>query len=206
MTLQKKYNDSSIALQQAAFKSNNISNKQSFDRASKSLTLQDSSLKESQNEFEISHSPYITVDDFGITPQDSLAIDIQNQGTQIAYGLEREITVKAENITAGDQFKTFKALFNWIPLPKNTPFNFQALIAPTKDIYIFKSLKNISNADLMEVKSGKKTLFIRIVIYYFNTTTKKSMKFEAIYNFFAPTKAIRTYYFNYTKLKKYPEL
>ena len=54
------------------------------------------------------------------------------------------------------------------------------------------------------MKKGKKFIFIRTVLYYFNTTTNKYMEMEDISKFNIYGKQTATISFTYKKLKKYP--
>jgi len=59
----KKYDSLSLIKQQKAIDDNNEGSKQAFDRANRSLTLQDSSLRETQKEFEIENKPFVQITD-----------------------------------------------------------------------------------------------------------------------------------------------
>ncbi|WP_291123010.1 hypothetical protein [Flavobacterium sp. UBA6046] len=61
-----KYDLASLIKQQKAIDDNRKSSQLAFDRANKSLTLQDSSLKETQKEFDIENRPFIQVSDINV--------------------------------------------------------------------------------------------------------------------------------------------
>ncbi|WP_183575406.1 hypothetical protein HDF18_15895 [Mucilaginibacter sp. X5P1] len=64
----QQYDSASLIKQQKSIDDNNSSSQISFDRANKSLTLQDSSLKETQTQFEISNAPFLQVKIYDVSP------------------------------------------------------------------------------------------------------------------------------------------
>jgi len=157
--------------------------------------------KESANEFEIAHSPYVRIEDYNISPNNELVITVENQGSQVAWLVEDEVSIKVEK--AKDSIKTVDEVRKWLPIGKQ-PFNFQTLIAPGGKIMFPVKMDSISKSDMENIKKGKKFIFIRTVLYYFNTTTNKYMEMEDISKFNIYGKQTATISFTYKKLKKYP--
>jgi hypothetical protein len=172
-----------------------------FALQKKTLERQIDGLKETQKEFETSHSPYVRIEAYKMMPQNTLAVTVENQGAAIAWLLENEVKVKADIL-----YKPQKTADEWrkrLPIPR-TPWTFQTLIAPGHNIEFRIPLDSISDADIQDVKNGKKYLYIRTVIYYFNTTNRKYMSMEDISVFDAKLSGTGTIWFGYKKLKKYP--
>ncbi len=85
----RKYDSISLVKQQKAIDDNNASSQLAFKRANKSLTFQDSSLKETQKEFEIENRPLIQITHiklvtFEIGKQVEVDFNVTNFGKQPA--------------------------------------------------------------------------------------------------------------------------
>lgn len=153
---------------------------QTFKLQDSALKTQITSLKETQKEFENSHSPYLEITKYSLPPAIAginklIAIDIQNQGAQTAEIFKTECEVRAFT-----QEKTYKYVLPLLSYAKSRDNNLLSAIAPGKALQLFQPLDSVSDADMKEVENGKKNLFIRVVVYYFNPSTHTKMKFETI--------------------------
>jgi hypothetical protein len=144
---------------------------------------------------------------FGFNPADSLEIDIQNEGTQVAYLTEMGYAIKAERSNAAifKSFKTNQDWRNWLSIPKKNISNIQSILAPAPAKFQnFKSWKSVSDTDMSLVRSRKKNLYIRVVVYYYNTATNKYVEYDVAQGWNPVDNLYSTVYFSYRVLKKYP--
>jgi len=166
------------------------------------INAQIKAFKETEKEFEISHSPYIEVVNYKLN-SNSLSIGVENEGTQIAWAIESDVKIKAD--IPKRKFKDTIELRKWLPISLNNRAGFQKLLGPGKPIGFDVSLDSLSENEIQDVKSGKKVLFVRVIIYYFNYTKRKSMTMESISMVNATNGRVYNLYFGYKVLKKYPE-
>jgi len=208
----RRYADSIAKAQKIIQTKTDIANAKKLGRDTDFINKQEagidsqiSAIKETQNQFIISHSPYITVVKYELTTDNKIKIYLENQGTQMANIREQDVFIKAD--TPNRKFKNWAELFNWIPIVKRAPYNFNVLIQPATDgkfIAFDAPLDDISESDMKKINLGKYVFYIRIVIYYFNTATQKTMNLEIVNQYSKETEAIGNIYFSYKILKKYP--
>jgi len=174
----RKYDSISLIKQQRAIDDNNTTSQLVFDRANKSLTLQDSSLKETQKEFYIENKPFIqlseiSVEDVPGTSSYLIKFNIQNFGKEPAQLIS---------------FK-YKALGDDNKDPVRVDFSNMALVDGASGQYIpmqswYRANQNTGytpSGIFTAIKTGKGCIYIVGEVEYINTISEAKYLFKFIY-------------------------
>jgi hypothetical protein len=99
----KKYNTASLEKQQIALDKSDQTNRDNFDRIDKSLSIQDSSLKETQKEFDINNAPFLQmkisrISKIEVGKQIDIGIIVENLGAYTAQTIKSNVVCATKNI------------------------------------------------------------------------------------------------------------
>ena len=173
-----------------------------INKQKKAIDAQIAAIHEAKNEFEIGHSPYITVEGLQVAGRDSVEINVGNEGTQMAIMLGIKGEIKAEKYNKIKRMvQSPDEVNDWLPVNKHGG-SAVSLLSPGKNHVYYQS---IPDTDMNEVRLRKKIIYMRIIIYYFNITKNKPMAYESILKWNPRETGFATIYFGYRVLKKYPE-
>jgi hypothetical protein len=175
----RKYNDSSLLIQKAIIDSNSFANRSNLERTNKSLALQDSTLRETQREFEIENQPLLQIINIHLIPFEvnktiHLTFDLRNFGKQPARLIVNKHIMrinpidKAPIINESEMVVDFKTKDMYLP---------NGVADPQDD----ESNVNMNQEVLDLIKNKRWCLYIMGVIEFESTANSKKYQFR--YNF-----------------------
>jgi hypothetical protein len=169
----KKYNDSSLYVQQKAIDGNAKSSELTFQRESKSLDLQDSTLKETQKEFDIENKPFISIA--------NIRIDTNMIGKKftLTYVFINNGKQPCQIIDGGVSFKPLDDPdFRDIPkVPQNTsPVN--VYLSYNQFLPMTQKVDSVTTKSMFDLINSDKIFF-----YVYGKIKYKSIASEKIYTF-----------------------